>query len=157
MTFTEAVLPHDDLCGHARLADHIPMRLAGAGFAATRWECREWIETGRVDELQPDINRCGGLTEARRIAEMAAMHGVQVIPHAWKTGITVAACRHFQAAAANCPYFEFLSPELWHSPLRATLVGPEPEITAGCMALPAGPGLGIQLNQALLYPKEPRR
>ena len=38
-------------------------------MAATRFEIREWIETGKVAVVQPDINRCGGLTEIRRIAD----------------------------------------------------------------------------------------
>jgi L-alanine-DL-glutamate epimerase-like enolase superfamily enzyme len=151
----EAVLPHDDLIGHARLADQIPMRLGGAEFAATRWECREWIEKGRVDVLQPDINRCGGLTEARRIAEMASLYGVLVVPHAWKTGITVAACRHFHAATANCPLFELLSPDLWDSPLRRDLTAPEPKVEAGTMPLPEGPGLGIRLDEACVKRSTP--
>jgi L-alanine-DL-glutamate epimerase-like enolase superfamily enzyme len=121
------------------------MRIGGAEFAATRFECREWLERGGVDVLQPDINRCGGLTEIMRIAELASLHGALVVPHGWKTGITAAAGRHFQTAASNCPYFEFLSPRLWDSPIRTDLVRPEPEIRNGTMALPTAPGLGVEL------------
>ncbi|MDX1933479.1 MAG: mandelate racemase/muconate lactonizing enzyme family protein [Capsulimonadales bacterium] len=145
--FAEATLSHDDLAGHARLADAVAVRIGGAEFAATRWECREWLERGKVDVLQPDINRCGGLTEIRRIAEMAQWYGALVVPHAWKTGITVAACRHFQAATANAPFFEFLSPLLWPSELRRALVTPEPTLAEdGTMALPDAPGLGVALT-----------
>jgi L-alanine-DL-glutamate epimerase-like enolase superfamily enzyme len=142
----EAPLDHDDLVAHARLAERSPVRIGGAEFAATRFECREWLETGRVDVLQPDINRCGGFTEIRRIAELAAQHAAQVLPHGWKTGITAAAGRHFHAATANSPYFEFLSPRLWDSPIRSELVHPEPSISDGRMALPDAPGLGIELD-----------
>ncbi len=144
--FAEATLQHDDLHGHARLARHSPIRICGAEYAATRWEIREWIEVGRVSVVQPDINRCGGFTEIRRIAEMAELYGVQVIPHGWKTGITAACGRHFQAACPAAPIFEHLSPELFDSPLRRELVAPEPEIVDGRMALPEAPGLGVELN-----------
>jgi L-rhamnonate dehydratase len=144
--FAEATLQHDDLDGHARLAGAVGTRVAGAEFAATRHECREWIERGRVDVLQPDVSRCGGLSEIRRIAEMAQLYGVLVIPHAWKTGITAAAGRHFQAATANAPFFEYLSPELWDSELRARLVGPEPLPRDGAFDLPRAPGLGVSLR-----------
>jgi L-alanine-DL-glutamate epimerase-like enolase superfamily enzyme len=143
--FAEATLHHDDLAGHARLAERVEMRVAGAELAATLHECREWLERGRVDVLQPDVNRCGGLTELRRIAELAELHGALVVPHGWKTGITTAAQRHFQAATANAPFIETLSPELYASPLRADLTRPEPHVVDGRIALPTEPGLGVEL------------
>ncbi len=148
--FAEATLQHDDLHGHARLAQHSPIRVCGAEHAATRWEIREWIEVGKVAVVQPDINRCGGFTEIRRIAEMAELYGVQVIPHGWKTGITAACGRHFQAACPAAPLFEHLSPELFDSPLRRELVSPEPTIKDGRMGLPDTPGLGVELNSVAI-------
>jgi L-rhamnonate dehydratase len=145
--FAEATLHHDDLEGHARLGERVETRICGAEFAATRFECREWLTQARVDVLQPDINRCGGLTEIRRIAEFAAYHAATVIPHGWKTGITAAAGRHFHAATVNSPTFEFLSPLLWDSPIRSELVHPEPTISEGRMPLPTAPGLGIELDE----------
>jgi L-alanine-DL-glutamate epimerase-like enolase superfamily enzyme len=143
--FAEATLRHDDLDGHRRLAERVETRVCGAELAATVHECREWLERGGVDVLQPDINRCGGLTEIRRIAELARHHGALVIPHCWKTGITAAAVRHYQAATANAPFVEMFHPALYESPLRAELTRPEPEIRDGRIALPRGPGLGVEL------------
>ncbi|MCC6578895.1 MAG: mandelate racemase/muconate lactonizing enzyme family protein [Phycisphaeraceae bacterium] len=148
--FAEAAIQHDDLHGHSRLSRQTSIRVCGAEHAATRWEIREWIETGKVAVVQPDINRCGGLTEIRRISDMANLYGVLVIPHGWKTGITAACGRHFQASTINAPWFEFLSPDLYDSPLRRELVSPEPTITNGRMALPDAPGLGVELNDAAL-------
>ena len=148
--FAEATLQHDDLHGHARLSQMSPIRICGAELAATRWEVREWIETGKVSVVQPDITRCGGLTEIRRIADMCELYGVQVIPHGWKTGILAAASRHFQAACPNAPYFEFISPHVYQSPLREKLVHPEPTVEEGFMALPTGAGLGVELDEAVV-------
>jgi len=145
--FAEATLQHDDLEGHRKLAERAEMRVCGAEFAATVHECREWLERGRVDVLQPDINRCGGLTEIRRIAELAALHGAVVVPHGWKTGITAAAARHFQAATANAPYVEMLHAALYDSPLRAELTGPDPALENGSIPLPSQPGLGVELDE----------
>jgi L-alanine-DL-glutamate epimerase-like enolase superfamily enzyme len=145
--FAEATLQHDDLDGHRKLAERLQMRICGAEFAATVHECREWIERGGVDVLQPDINRAGGLSELRRIAELAALHGVLAIPHCWKTGITAAAARHYQAATPNAPYIEHLHPDLFASPLRRELVSPEPAVVDGHIALPTAPGLGVELVQ----------
>jgi L-alanine-DL-glutamate epimerase-like enolase superfamily enzyme len=148
--FAEATLMHDDLAGHAKLADRVTTRIAGAELAATVFECREWLERGRVDVLQPDINRCGGLTEMQRIADLAALEGAIVVPHDWKTGITAAATRHFQAATVNTPYIEMVVPELWDSPLRRELVAPEPRISNGSIPLPVTPGLGIEVVEETL-------
>jgi L-rhamnonate dehydratase len=142
----EATLQHDDLEGHAKLAARAEARIGGAEMAATRFECREWIERGRVDVVQPDVNRAGGLTEMVRIAQLAELTGVLVVPHGWKTGITSAAARHFQAASPNVPFVEYLSPDLFDSPLRRELVSPEPAIVDGAIELPTAPGLGIELD-----------
>lgn len=146
----EAALRHDDLAGHAKLARRVETRIGGAEMAATVHECRDWLREGGVDVLQPDPGRCGGLTELRRIAELADLHGAMVIPHGWKTGITAAAAAHFHAATPNAPYFEFLHPDLFDSPLRRELVGPEPEVRNGTIELSSTPGLGVELNEDAL-------
>jgi L-rhamnonate dehydratase len=143
----EAPLRHDDLVGHRKLAGRVETRVGGAEMAATVHECREWIRDGGVDALQPDVGRCGGLTELRRIAELAELEGVLVIPHGWKTGITAAAACHFQAATVNAPYFELLHPSLFESPLRRDLARPELEIREGGITIPETPGLGVELDE----------
>jgi L-rhamnonate dehydratase len=141
----EATLRHDDFAGHAKLAARSPIRIGGAEMAATADECREWLERGKVDVLQPDVNRCGGLTELKRIAELAAWAGAIVVPHHWKTGISAAASAHFQAATPNVPFVELLSPDVFDSPLRAELTRPEPVLEDGTLPLPTAPGLGVEL------------
>jgi L-alanine-DL-glutamate epimerase-like enolase superfamily enzyme len=148
--FAEATLQHDDLAGHAKLAAQSPIRICGAEAAATRFEVREWLERGGVSVVQPNIGRGGGLTEIRRIAELCELHGAEVIPHGWKTGITSAVGRHFQAACPAAPMFEYVSPRVFDSPLRRELVSPEPVLTEGYMELPTAPGLGIELNEELV-------
>lgn len=146
----EATLQHDDLDGHARLSAAVSTRIGGGEMAATRWECREWIERGRVDVLQPDVNRCGGLSELRRIADMADLYGVSVVPHGWKTGITAAATRHLQITVDNMPYIEMLSPGQSPSLLRTRLVGPEPAVVNGLIEVSDEPGLGVVVDEQVV-------
>jgi L-alanine-DL-glutamate epimerase-like enolase superfamily enzyme len=141
----EAALSHDDLTGHARLAARAEPRIGGAELATTLEECVAWLEVGRVDVLQPDVARAGGLTGMRRIAELAAVRGAEVVPHCWKTGINAAAARHLQAASPNVPLIEMFTPELFDSPLRRELVRGEPTLREGRLPLPDRPGLGIEL------------
>ena len=156
--FAEAPLRHDDLDGHARLAGVSPVRVGGAEFAAGRWEVREWLERGGVSLVQPGVSRAGGFTELMRIAEMCELYGAQLVPHGYATGITDAASFHLQAAALTVPMVEFRSSRLGPSRLRRELVTPaEPEISDGYAALPAGPGLGLDLNEDLVraHTKQP--
>jgi L-rhamnonate dehydratase len=148
--FAEATLQHDDLAGHARLAEAARVRIGGAEAAATRFEVREWLAVGKVGVVQPNIGRAGGLTEIARIADMAELAGAEVVPHGWKTGITSAVGRHFQAACPAAPVFEYVSPRVFDSVLRRELVTPEPVLRDGYMDLPEGPGLGIELNEDLV-------
>jgi L-rhamnonate dehydratase len=141
----EATLPDGDLESHAKFAARVETRIGGAELASTLAECRAWLERGRVDVLQPDVARCGGLTEMRRVADLAAMHGAAVVPHNWKTGINAAAARHLHAAAMAVPMIEVLPPTLFDSPLRRELVRPEPALEDGTLPVPQEPGLGIEL------------
>lgn len=142
----EATLPDGDLDSHAKLAARTETRVGGAELASTLAECRAWLERGRVDVLQPDVARCGGLTEMRRVADLAALHGALVVPHNWKTGINAAAARHLHAAALSVPMIEVLPPALFDSPLRRELVTPEPVLTDGTLPVPDAPGLGVELS-----------
>lgn len=141
----EAPLAAGDLAGHARLAAAVEPRVGGAELASTLEECAAWIDVGHVDVLQPDVARAGGLTGLRRIADLAAVRGVEVVPHCWKTGIDAAAARQLQAASANVPLVEVLHPELFDSPLRRELVRGEPALRDGRLPLPDRPGLGVEL------------
>ena len=148
LLFVETPLHTDDLDGLARLADATTIPVAVGEFLQTRHEFRQLMDHGHCDVIQPDLGRVGGLTEAVRTARLAAERGLDCIPHAWKTGLTVAATRHFAAAVPNCPCTEFYHPDLFHSPLRQGLAGPEPELKQGLWALPEQPGLGVKLNAA---------
>ena len=148
--FVETPLPADDLAGYYRVATEQPIPIAAGEWLTTRFEFAPLIDSGSIAVAQPDIGRVGGLTEARRVAEMAAGKGMRVIPHLWKTGISVAAASHFAAATPHCPYIEYLPPDLSESSLRRNLLTREPVMTDGVLALPEGPGLGVELDRRAL-------
>ena len=148
--FVETPLHTDDLDGLARLADATTTPVAVGEFLQTRHEFRELMDRGHCDVIQPDIGRAGGLTEAMRCARMAIERGVRCVPHAWKTGLTVAATRQFGAAAPACPYTEYFARGFFPSYLRSNLAGPEPEMKDGFWELPEAPGLGVELNREVV-------
>ena len=86
----------------------------------------------------------------RHLARLEVDRGLNCIPHAWKTGLTVAATRHFGAAAQSAPFVEYYHAETFPSLLRAELAGPEPALHDGQWELPDAPGLGVELNEELV-------
>jgi L-alanine-DL-glutamate epimerase-like enolase superfamily enzyme len=149
--FVETPLWSDDLNGYAELVKHSPVPIAAGEWLATRFEFQAYTERGALDVLQPDVGRVGGLTEARRVAGLAAAHDLKVVPHGWKTGITVAATAHLAAITPQLPFFEFVPPDVAESRLRRELVTDELSLgDDGTLALPERPGLGIELNRDAL-------
>lgn len=145
--FIETPLPSDDLNGYARLAEATSIRIAAGEWLQTRYEFAELMDRGRVDVVQPDIGRVGGITEAMRVVQTAADRGIMVVPHCWKTGIGVAATAHVAAVSPNCPFMENLPAAVAYSKLRRELVNEELTIENGRMNLPRRPGLGIDLRR----------
>jgi L-alanine-DL-glutamate epimerase-like enolase superfamily enzyme len=148
--FLETPLWVDDLAGYAELARRSPVRIAQGEWLTTRFEFQALIEGGCVQVAQPDIGRVGGLTEARRVARMAAEHDLLVVPHAWKTGISVAVAAHLAMVTPQMPFFEFLPAELCESRLRKELVHDELVYRDGRLGVPSRPGLGFELNRDAL-------
>jgi len=148
--FVETPLHTDDLEGLARLADATATPVAAGEFLQTRHEFRELMDQGHCDVIQPDLGRVGGMTEGLRCAQMAAQRGRACVPHAWKTGLTAAATRHFGAVVPNCPYIEMFHPDFFPSYLRPRLAKPETPVLEGKWALPTEPGMGIDLDPAIV-------
>jgi L-alanine-DL-glutamate epimerase-like enolase superfamily enzyme len=100
-----------------------------------------------VSVVQPDIGRVGGFTEARRVCDAARERGLVVVPHVWKTGISIAAAMHLAAVTPHCAFIEFLPSSLCESALRKELLTGEVRLENGNISLPRSPGLGVELNR----------
>jgi L-alanine-DL-glutamate epimerase-like enolase superfamily enzyme len=148
--FIETPLPADDLGGYARLANEQPIPIAAGEWLTTRFEFLDLMDRGKVKVVQPDIGRVGGLTEACRVCELAKERGLTVVPHLWKTGISIAAAAHMAAATPHCAFIEFLPAELSESSLRKDLLTQELHMIDGKIPLPARPGFGVELNREAL-------
>lgn len=145
--FVETPLWADDLAGYAELSRRSPIPVAAGEWLATRFEFLDLMDRGGVQVVQPDVGRVGGLTEARRVCDLAAERGRLIVPHGWKTGITVAATAHLAAVTPHMPFFEFVPQQVAESPLRRELVADELALVDGRLTLPSKPGLGIELDR----------
>ena len=138
----EPVYP-DDYDGYKMLSERSDLRIAGGENESTRFGFKQLIEYCNLAILQPDITRCGGLTEARKIGAMAAAHHTTVIPHAWSSGIVIAASLHFIASQPNSNLLEYC---VWDTPIRREMLQKDFIVQDGYVDVPQGPGLGITLN-----------
>jgi L-alanine-DL-glutamate epimerase-like enolase superfamily enzyme len=148
--FLETPLPSDDVAGYARLVAEQPIPIAQGEWLATRFEFEELLRRRALEVAQPDIGRVGGLTEARRVVQLAEAASLPVVPHIWKTGISIAAALHLAATTNSIPFIEFLPTDLSSSNLRRSLLTADFEMSDGQLLVPGGPGLGIEIDRDAL-------
>jgi L-rhamnonate dehydratase len=134
----------DEYEAYAELADGVDLPVAAGEQDVTVWGFRELIERGRVDIVQPDVTRCGGITETLRIAELARSRGVKTVPHAWKSGIIKAASLHVNAVLPDALFQEYCVAD---TPINTRLTKQLLPVEGdGCVAVPTAPGLGVELD-----------
>lgn len=148
--FFETPFPVDSPEPYARLASQTSIPLAMGEHAVTRWEFVDMMDRGRVSVVQPYMTTCGGLTEARRIVELAQARGAMVCPGNWSTQILGAATVHLAAYSPITPFIEFAPAEVFDSPLRRELQQAGFAVREGVIALPESPGIGYQLPEDVI-------
>lgn len=139
----EEPFPPEAIDDYQRLSDSTSLRIAAGEQDAGRWAFRRLIWDAHLDVIQPDISRVGGISEAKRIAYMAHEANRVCVPHAFRTGILVAACLHLIAAIPNSEFLEFSVTE---STLRRELLTKPFQVVQGRVAVPTLPGLGVEIN-----------
>jgi L-alanine-DL-glutamate epimerase-like enolase superfamily enzyme len=145
--FVETPLWPDNIEEHARLAERSPIPIASGEWLSTRFEFRELIERGHIGVAQPDVGRVGGISEAKVVCDMAGARGLPIVPHCWKTGISISATAHLAFVVPHCAYIEYLPPALCLERLRRELAVEDLAFDDGRIALPTKPGLGVELNR----------
>ncbi len=152
--FEEPVVP-EDLDGYRELRRSQPIPVAGGETWFTRWGFRDVFTRRAVDIAQPDVCAAGGLSEACKIAHMAAAFGVRLVPHVWGTGVALAAALQYLAVLPpSPPRHEPLEPMLefdrTDNPYRQAVLRSPIEHEQGRVAVPQGVGLGIEIDREAL-------
>lgn len=132
---------------YARLAEKCSIPLAMGEHGVTRWEFLDMMDRGGVTVVQPYMTTCGGLTEAKRIVELARARGALVCPGNWSTQILGAASVHLAAYSPISPFIEFAPAEVFASPLRLELQNAGFPVKNGEIAIPSAPGIGYVLPE----------
>ena len=145
--FLETPIWPDYLDEYRQLVEGAPMPIAAGEWLATRWEFAQLADEGMVQVLQPDVGRVGGIGEARVVCDMAAERGRLIVPHCWKTGVSISATAHLAFTVPHCPFIEYLPPSLCHERLRRELAHEELALDGdGTIPLPIKPGLGVEVD-----------
>ena len=148
--FVETPVWSDDTEGLRAVCEAAPMPIAVGEWLATRWEFKELMDLGKVQVAQPDVGRVGGLSEAKIVCDMAADRGVTIVPHCWKTAISISATAHLAFNTPHCAFIEYLPQELCFETLRKHLADEDLHMVNGAISLPTRPGLGVDVDYAAL-------
>jgi L-rhamnonate dehydratase len=144
----EEPLSPDNLEGYKRLCNAVDVRISAGEEVGTLYEFKELIDGCNIDVIQPDVSRCGGLTIAKKVVDMAVMKGIPVIPHAFKTGILMSASLHLLAAMPHADFLEYCSQETVLS--KNLMKNHFPVDSDGFVSIPDKPGLGIEIDEDVL-------
>jgi L-rhamnonate dehydratase len=144
LAWVEEPLMPDDVAGYAQVSAECDTLISGGEHEFTRYGFRELIGQHAVDIVQLDVNRAGGITEARKIWAMAAAHDLPVLPHSGQLHNA-----HLIMAHMNSPLAEYFPPPVGApdpNELFWTLFTGEPRAENGYITLSDAPGLGLEIN-----------
>ncbi|MHC4242143.1 MAG: mandelate racemase/muconate lactonizing enzyme family protein [Planctomycetota bacterium] len=136
-----------------RKATSIP--IAGGECEYLRFGFLHLFQQQCVDIAQPDICSAGGLTEVKRITDMAYTFGVDIVPHTWGTGVALSAALHLIAnldvpGGRLNPADALMELDRTENPLRDELVQPTFSPHNGHLQVPNEPGLGVTVDEDAL-------
>jgi L-alanine-DL-glutamate epimerase-like enolase superfamily enzyme len=150
----EPVWPPEDYRGLARVRAALSTPIAAGENDATVFGAAALIDAGAADIVQPSVTKVGGLGEMKKIAAVAAAHGVSLVPHSYYFGPGLAATLHFATSTPDIPYVE-MPPGRLERPLTREPI----EADRGSVRAPERPGLGADPDPDVLarYPYEGAR
>ena len=140
----EPLMP-DDYQGYAKLSAATEVRIAAGEEESNRQSFLDLMDQGQIDIVQVDLTRCGGFTEAMKIASLAADRGLPVVNHGFTTYVNVAAALHFLNSVPNSFICEFVAEE--ETTLRDEITKQRIVSKDGMLDIPDAPGLGVELNE----------
>ena len=152
----EEPVPPEDLLGYREVKSALSIPIAGGECEFTRFGFRDVLVSRAMDIIQPDTCAAGGLSECKKISDMAEAFGVRYNPHVWGTGIAIAASLQLLAVlpthtpASLAPLQPMLEFDRTEHPIRQAILKRGIEHQRGIVRVPDGPGLGIEIDREAL-------
>ena len=145
--FVEEPVPQENVDALKEVSSKVPFPIATGERLLTRWGFREIFEKQAVAYIQPDTSHVGGISELKRVANMAEVYYMHIMPHCAIGPVAFTASLHVDAAVPN-----FLIQEQIDQGLGAGLLTADWQVVDGHIELPTGPGLGIDIDEEALTP-----
>jgi galactonate dehydratase len=139
--FVEEPVPQENVEALKQVSDHVPFPIATGERLLTRWEFREVLEKHAAAYLQPDTSHVGGISELKKVANMAEVYYVHIMPHCAIGPVALAAGMQVDAVVPN-----FLIQEQIDASLGDGLLQEDWQVVGGYIELPTKPGLGFEIN-----------
>ncbi len=147
LSWIEEPLPSHDVLGMAELAARIDTPIAlGEHQIFNRYDARELAVMKAGSIFQPDI-RVGGISECKRIADVASAWDIPCIPHFFGNFVRLAAMSQLLGAISNYWLMEY---DISINPLRTQLPKKPIEVRKSMVRIPDAPGLGADPDPELL-------
>ena len=142
----------DNIAAYAELRKRTSIPIAAGENHYTRTAFRDLFQAGAISICQADMAKTGGLTELKKIADMAAAWHIPVAPHTSHTVLSAAGNAHLLSVIPNALIYEADVARV--NPFRTDLARPAYGVVDGYIEPPDGPGLGIQIDPSILeqYP-----
>jgi D-arabinonate dehydratase/D-galactarolactone cycloisomerase len=147
--FEEPISP-DDYEGYSQLCAALDVPVSAGEESCTRWQHRDLITYGKVDIIQPDVSKCGGLTEIRKIGVLAGIYNKPVVTHNTQPTLCTAAHWHFWVSEPMCLYEQEYNCEVHALRDKFQLLKEPLQIEKGFLTLPDKPGLGVEVDRKVL-------
>ena len=141
--FVEEPIPQENADALKEVSDHVPFPIATGERLLSRWEFREIFEKQAVSYIQPDGSHAGGITELKKIANMAEVYYIHIMPHCAIGPVAFSACMQVDAVVPN-----FLVQEQIDAGLGEGLLVEPWQVVDGHVELPTKPGLGFELIES---------
>ena len=143
--FVEEPIQPGDAAAMRAIKDKIDCPLATGERLISAQEFEPLFHLRAIDIAQPDLCHCGGFTEAKRVADLAALAGCGIAPHNPLGPLAGVAALHYDISIPNFVIQEKMEAVPWFFDI---LEG-QPEMVDGYWPLPDRPGLGVELNMKI--------
>jgi galactonate dehydratase len=141
--FVEEPVPQENVDALKQVSDHVPFPIATGERLLTRWGFREIFEKQAVAYIQPDTSHAGGITELKKIANMAEVYYMHIMPHCAIGPVAFSASLQVDAVVPNFLIQEQIDPGLGDGLLKEAWV-----VSNGHIELPTKPGLGFEIDES---------
>ncbi|HVT52136.1 MAG TPA: mandelate racemase/muconate lactonizing enzyme family protein [Dongiaceae bacterium] len=143
--WVEDFIHPENYAEYTEVRRHSPVPIAAGEQLATMWEFDRLISEGCVDVVQPDLSRCGGVTVAHQLIHAAHKANIDLVPHSWLTDLLNGYSLQVIAALPRARFLEF---NVSQSRLTRGIASGGFSLAAdGTIAIPDGPGIGVEVDQ----------